>query len=34
VQLARIAGMTTVALVGSHEKTLALKSFGAEHVID
>ena len=34
VQLANIAGMTTIGLVGSDEKVRALKAFGADHVIN
>jgi NADPH2:quinone reductase len=34
VQLAKLAGMTAIALVGSAEKAKALKAFGAGHVID
>ena len=34
VQLAKLAGMTAIALVGSAEKARALKAFGADHVID
>ena len=34
VQLAKLAGMTAIALVGSDEKARALKAFGADHVID
>jgi NADPH2:quinone reductase len=34
VQLARIAGMCVIAIVGGEQKTAALRSFGAEHVID
>ena len=34
VQLAKLAGMTAIALVGSEEKARALKAFGADHVID
>ena len=34
VQLAKLAGMTAIALVGSQEKARALKAFGADHVID
>ena len=34
VQLAKLAGMTAIALVGSQEKARALKAYGADHVID
>jgi NADPH:quinone reductase len=34
VQLAKLAGMTAIALVGSEPKAHALKVFGADHVID
>jgi NADPH2:quinone reductase len=34
VQLAKLAGMTAIALAGSQEKARALKTFGADHVID
>ena len=34
VQLAKLAGMTAIALVGSAEKARALKTFGADDVID
>jgi NADPH2:quinone reductase len=34
VQLAKLAGMTAIALVGSEPKARALKAFGADHVID
>ena len=34
VQLAKLAGMTAIALVGTDEKARALKAFGADHVID
>src|SRR4029079_6716686 len=34
VQLAKLAGMTAIALVGSPEKARALKALGADHVID
>ncbi len=34
VQLAKLAGMTAIALVGSDEKARALKAYGADHVID
>jgi len=34
VELAKLAGMTTIAQVGSAEKARALKQFGADHVID
>jgi NADPH:quinone reductase len=34
VQLAKLAGMTTIALVGSQAKARALKTYGADHVID
>jgi NADPH2:quinone reductase len=34
VQLAKLAGMTAIALVGSPEKTHALHAFGADDVID
>jgi NADPH2:quinone reductase len=34
VQLARLAGMMTIALVGTREKKRALELFGADHVID
>jgi NADPH2:quinone reductase len=34
VQLAKLAGMTAIALVGSPDKARALKAFGADHVID
>ena len=34
VQLARLAGMTAIALVGTGEKARALKAFGADHAID
>jgi NADPH2:quinone reductase len=34
VQLARLAGMTAIGLVGNEEKGRALKVFGADHVID
>jgi NADPH2:quinone reductase len=34
IELARLAGMTTIAQVGSPEKAKALKAFGADHVID
>lgn len=33
VQLAKLAGMTAIGLVGSEEKARALKTFGADHVI-
>lgn len=33
VELAKLAGMTTIALVGSAAKARALKEFGADHVI-
>ena len=32
VQLAKLAGMTAIALVGSAEKARALQAFGADHV--
>ncbi len=34
VQLAKLAGMTAIALVGGTAKARALKAFGADHVID
>src|ERR1700741_4133146 len=34
VQLAKLAGMTAIALVGSAGKARALKDYGADHVID
>jgi NADPH:quinone reductase len=34
VQLAKLAGMTAIALVGSPEKARALKAYGADHAID
>jgi NADPH2:quinone reductase len=34
VQLAKIAGMTTIALVGTPEKKRALEAFGADYAID
>src|SRR6478735_5608961 len=34
VQLAKLAGMTAIALVGSADKARALKAYGADHVID
>ena len=34
VQLAKLAGMTAIGLVGSDEKAGALKAYGADHVID
>lgn len=34
VQLAKLAGLTAIALVGSAEKARALLSFGADHAID
>jgi NADPH2:quinone reductase len=34
VQLAKLAGMTAIGLVGNREKARALKAFGADHVID
>jgi len=34
VQLARLAGMTAIGLVGTDEKARALKAFGADHAID
>ena len=34
VQLAKLAGVTAIALVGSADKAAALKSYGADHVID
>jgi NADPH2:quinone reductase len=34
VQLARLAGMTAIGLVGTAEKARALQAFGADHVID
>jgi NADPH2:quinone reductase len=34
VQLAKLAGMTAIGLVGSAEKARALAAFGADHVID
>src|SRR4051812_25036676 len=34
VQLAKLAGMTAIALVGSVGKARALKAYGADHVID
>jgi NADPH2:quinone reductase len=34
VQLAKIAGMTTIGLVGSDAKARALKAFGADHAIN
>lgn len=34
VQLAKLAGMTALALVGNDAKARALKAFGADHVID
>jgi NADPH2:quinone reductase len=33
VQLARLAGMTAIALVGTEEKARALKAFGADHAV-
>jgi NADPH2:quinone reductase len=33
VQLAKLAGMTAIALVGTAEKARALQAFGADHVI-
>jgi NADPH2:quinone reductase len=34
VQLAKLAGMTAIALVGSAAKARALEAYGADHVID
>jgi NADPH2:quinone reductase len=34
VQLAKLAGMRTIALVGTAEKARALKAYGADHAID
>src|SRR5262245_25135004 len=34
VQLAKLAGMMTIGLVGSDEKARALKAFGADHAIN
>jgi NADPH2:quinone reductase len=34
VQLAKLAGMTAIALVGSAEKARALMAYGADHAID
>ena len=34
VQLAKLAGLTAIALVGSADKAKALKDYGADHVID
>lgn len=34
VQLAKIAGMKVIAIVGGEKKLLALQKFGADHVID
>ena len=34
VQLAKLAGMTAIALVGSAAKARALQAYGADHVID
>jgi NADPH2:quinone reductase len=34
VQLAKLAGLTALALVGSADKATALKNYGADHVID
>jgi NADPH2:quinone reductase len=34
VQLAKLAGMTAIGLVGSDAKARALKAYGADHVID
>ncbi len=34
VELARLAGMTAIALVGTPDKARALKAYGADHVID
>ncbi len=34
VQLAKLAGMTAIALVGGQDKARALKRFGADHVVD
>jgi NADPH2:quinone reductase len=34
VQLAKLAGLTAIALVGSADKAVALKNYGADHVID
>jgi NADPH2:quinone reductase len=34
VELARLAGMTAIALVGAPDKARALKAYGADHVID
>jgi NADPH:quinone reductase len=34
VQLAKLAGMTAIALAGSEAKARALQAFGADHVID
>lgn len=34
VQLAQIAGMTAIGLVGTDDKARALKAFGADHVIN
>ena len=34
VELARLAGMTAIALVGTVEKARALKAHGADHIID
>jgi NADPH2:quinone reductase len=34
VQLAKLAGMTTIGLVGSEEKVRALKAYGTDHAIN
>jgi NADPH:quinone reductase len=34
VQLAKLAGMTTIALVGSSEKVRALTAYGADHAVN
>jgi NADPH2:quinone reductase len=34
VQLAKLAGMTTIGLVGNDEKARALKAYGADHAIN
>ena len=34
VQLAKLAGMTAIALVGTPEKARALRAYGADHAID
>src|SRR5262245_16652025 len=34
VELARLAGMTAIAIVGTREKARAIREFGADHVID